>query len=210
MKKKIYVVGDTTYYASFIKDYELVSRLEDAQYVLFTGGEDVTPDLYGEKAHPSTYNNPERDLKEKEIFEKISPSQIAIGICRGSQFLCVMNGGKLIQDVKYHALYGTHPIIDKTTKEVYEITSTHHQMQYPYRLPANHYQVLMYSTEQGSRHTGLTLSEAELINLLEHEPEVVLYTCPNKPKCLAIQGHPEMMNPNAPIINKLNEIINSL
>lgn len=121
-----------------------------------------------------------------------------------------MNGGKLIQDVKHHALYGTHPIIDKTTKEVYEITSTHHQMQYPYRLPVNYYQVLMYSTEQGCRHTGLTLSEDEFINLLKHEPEVVLYTCPNKPKCLAIQGHPEMMNPNAPIINKLNEIINSL
>ena len=83
MKKKIYVVGDAKYYASFISNYELVSRLEDAQYVLFTGGEDVTPSLYGEKAHPSTYNNLERDLEEKEIFDKISPSQIAIGICRG-------------------------------------------------------------------------------------------------------------------------------
>lgn len=83
MKKKIYVVGDAKYYASFINDYELVSRLEDAQYVLFTGGEDVTPSLYGENTHPSTYNNLERDIKEKEIFDKMVSSQIAIGICRG-------------------------------------------------------------------------------------------------------------------------------
>ena len=83
MKKKIYVVGDAKHYASFINNYKLVSRLEDAQYVLFTGGEDVTPSLYGEKAYISTYSNLERDMQEKEIFDKISPSQIVIGICRG-------------------------------------------------------------------------------------------------------------------------------
>lgn len=210
MKKKIYVVGDAKHYASFINNYELVSRLEDAQYVLFTGGEDVTPSLYGEKALPSTYNNPERDLEEKEIFDKMSLSQIAIGICRGSQFLCVMNGGKLIQDVKNHAIYGTHPIIDAATEQTYEITSTHHQMQYPYILPEKSYEVLMYSNTQGFGHKGLPLSEDEFFHLVHHEPEVVLYTSPNKPKCLAIQGHPEMMRLEAPIIKKLNEIIETL
>ena len=143
MKKKIYVVGDAEHYGSFINNSELVSRLEDAQYVLFTGGEDVTPSLYGEKAHPSTYSNLERDIKEKEIFDKMTPSQIAIGVCRGAQFLCVMNGGKLIQDVRHHAIYGTHPIIDSATENVYEITSTHHQMQYPYKLPTNCYKILI-------------------------------------------------------------------
>lgn len=210
MKKKIYVVGDAKHYASFINNYELVSRLEDAQYVLFTGGEDVTPLLYGENAHPSTYNNLDRDVKEKEIFDKMTPSQIAIGICRGSQFLCVMNGGKLIQDVQNHALYGTHPIIDAASEEVFEITSTHHQMQFPYRLPNEIYRVLMYSHNQGCQHAGLSLSLHELLQLQTCEPEVVLYMCPNKPKCLAIQGHPEIMNPNAPIIKKLNEIIETL
>lgn len=83
MKKKIYVVGDAKHYASFINNYELVSRLEDAQYVLFTGGEDVTPFLYEEQAHPSTFYNLKRDMEEQEIFDKMSLSQIAIGICRG-------------------------------------------------------------------------------------------------------------------------------
>jgi gamma-glutamyl-gamma-aminobutyrate hydrolase PuuD len=210
MKKKIYVVGDATYYASFINNVELVYRLEDAQYVLFTGGEDVTPALYGENAHVSTYSNLERDMKEKEIFDQMSPSQIAIGICRGSQFLCVMNGGKLIQDVRNHVIYGTHRIIDSATQKTYEITSTHHQMQYPYMLPYDWYTILMYSKAQGYRHTGLDLSDEQILHLVHCEPEVVLYTCPNKPKCLANQGHPEIMNPDAPIIKKLNEIIETL
>lgn len=121
-----------------------------------------------------------------------------------------MNGGKLIQDVQNHALYGTHPIIDAASEEVFEITSTHHQMQFPYRLPNETYRVLMYSHNQGCQHAGLSLSLHELLRLQTCEPEVVLYMCPNKPKCLAIQGHPEIMNPNAPIIKKLNEIIETL
>ena len=121
-----------------------------------------------------------------------------------------MNGGKLIQDVRNHAIYGTHRIIDSTTKKTYEITSTHHQMQYPYILPEDYYTILMYSKAQGYGHLGLHLSENELFFLQSQEPEVVLYTCPNKPKCLAIQGHPEIMNPDAPIIKKLNEIIETL
>ena len=209
MKKKIYVVGDAKYYASFINNYELVSRLEDAQYVLFTGGEDVTPSLYGEKAHMFTYSNLERDMKEKEVFDKISPSQIVIGICRGSQFLCVMNGGKLIQDVRNHAIYGTHRIIDSTTKKIYEITSTHHQMQYPYEMPYNDYDILYWSTyKQSDIYEGSGIDEDIMYE--EVEPEIVLYHKENTPKCLAIQGHPEYMRKDAPIVKMLNTLINNL
>ena len=83
MKKKIYVVGDAVNYASFIENYELVSRLEDAQYVLFTGGEDVDPTLYNEQKYINTFSDINRDIYEKSIFDQMSPSQIAIGICRG-------------------------------------------------------------------------------------------------------------------------------
>ena len=83
-------------------------------------------------------------------------------------------------------------------------------MQYPYVLPEESYEVLMYSNAQGFRHKGLALSEDEFFHLVHYEPEVVLYMSPNKPKCLAIQGHPEMMRLEAPIIKKLNEIIETL
>ena len=81
--KKIYVVGGANYYTSKIIDSELVDKLEDADIVMFTGGEDVDPSLYGCEKHRSTYSNINRDMYEKEIFEKINPNQLVIGICRG-------------------------------------------------------------------------------------------------------------------------------
>lgn len=210
MNKKIYVVGGATHYASFIDNYTLVDNVQDADIILFTGGEDVDPSLYGEKYHFSTISNIERDLQEKEIFESINPSQKVIGICRGSQFLCVMNGGKLIQNVNNHAIWGTHRIIN-SNQEIFEITSTHHQMQYPYNLSEDYYQILFTSHLNNSDfYEGIDLTNGELINLHKNEPEIVKYTVPGNPVCLAIQGHPEMMRKDAPIIKKLNELINQL
>lgn len=81
--KKIYVVGGWDNYASWINDYVLVDKVEDADIVLFTGGEDVHPSLYGKEKHPTTFSNLSRDLEEKEIFEKVRPDQVCLGICRG-------------------------------------------------------------------------------------------------------------------------------
>lgn len=80
----IFVVGGATNYANFIEGAQLVDNLEKADVVLFTGGEDVDPSLYGCKKYPSTYSNIKRDLKEKAIFEKVNPNkQVCVGICRG-------------------------------------------------------------------------------------------------------------------------------
>ena len=89
--KKVYVVGSAKHYANFITGVKLVDDIDTADIVMFTGGEDVTPALYGAKAHPATYCDPERDEYETEMFKKVRSDQFVIGICRGSQFLCVMN-----------------------------------------------------------------------------------------------------------------------
>lgn len=171
---------------------------------MFTGGEDVDPSLYGCRRHSSTYSNIHRDLEEKEIFEKVRPDQLCLGICRGSQFLCVMNGGLLIQNVSGHAGFGTHPMINaRDDGERYEITSTHHQMQYPFNLTRGvDYEVLYYSQRRSHYYEG------DNIEYPSCEPEIVLYTVKGKPKCLAIQGHPEMMtNPESPTIPMLNKLV---
>ena len=80
---KYYVVGGNTGYTSFIKDVELVDKIENADVVLFTGGEDVTPSFYGERDVVGLYTNRNRDNREKEVFKKIKNSQLALGICRG-------------------------------------------------------------------------------------------------------------------------------
>lgn len=81
---KIYVVGGADNYVNFIENVQLTNKLEDAQLVVFTGGEDVTPSLYGCKKHKTTYSNLKRDQDEQAIFNKIDPKkQVCLGICRG-------------------------------------------------------------------------------------------------------------------------------
>lgn len=81
--KKVYVVGEAKHYASFITNIKLVDDITTADIVVFTGGEDVDPSLYGATKHPKTYSNLERDLYEKSVFDKINPNQLVVGICRG-------------------------------------------------------------------------------------------------------------------------------
>lgn len=81
--KKIFVVGSQKNYANFIDDRVLVDNVEDADIVIFTGGEDVDPTLYKCKRHPSTFSNLHRDLEEKAVFQTIKPNQLVVGVCRG-------------------------------------------------------------------------------------------------------------------------------
>lgn len=81
---KIYVVGGDTKYVNFVDNTEIVDNLKDAQLVVFTGGEDVTPSLYGCETLPATFCNIQRDKIETDIFNKIDPKkQVCLGICRG-------------------------------------------------------------------------------------------------------------------------------
>lgn len=208
--KKVYVVGEAKHYANFIEDMSLVDSLEDADIVVFTGGEDVDPSLYGEKKHETTYSNIERDLEEKAIFEKIKTNQLVVSICRGSQLMCVLNGGKLVQNCTNHAIWGTHAIIcfEGPEDEVYEITSTHHQMQYPYNLDDKDYTIKAISYNvKSDKYEGGGIDSFNLRNV--GEPEIVIYHKENMPRCIAIQGHPEYMRKEAPVITYLNKLINN-
>ena len=205
--KKIYVVGGANHYAQRIENHELTDDLSTADIVMFTGGEDVDPSLYGCKKHRTTYSNIARDLYEKEIFSKVSENQLVIGFCRGSQFLTVMNGGLLVQNCTNHAIAYTHRITNGN--KIFDITSTHHQMQYPFNLPKKDYTVLY--TCYGYRSDCYDGDKID-INLILNcgEPEIVLYHKKNMPKCLAIQGHPEMMSQDSPANIEINAIINNL
>lgn len=207
--RKVYVVGSQKDYACWINDYTLVDNITEADIVVFTGGEDVSPELYNEP-NISSYCNLARDLQEKEEFRKIKKNQLVIGICRGSQFLCVMNGGKLVQDCSNHAIGGTHQILLKDyispgNHLVAQITSTHHQMQYPYNIPSKGYKVLAIAEGRSHFYIGSGIDSAVITS--KGEPEIVLYRRPNKPICLAIQGHPEYMDRNSPTISILNDLV---
>lgn len=199
----VYVVGYGKNYPCWIKDYQLVDRLEDADIVYFTGGEDVAPVMYGCLEHPTTYSNINRDREEKAIFDKIRQDQIAIGTCRGNQFLTVMNGGILVQNCRHHALWGTHEITNG--KDKYQITSTHHQMSYPFYMDKNHYDILYWAENLSDIYEGDKIDPS----LIDKEPEITYFHVPGKPKCLGIQGHPEMMTPGI-LWDMLNNILETI
>lgn len=203
---KVFVVGGATNYANFLEGASLVDRVEDADVVLFTGGEDVDPSLYGCRREQFTHSNLERDLAEKAIFEQVKPNQVCLGCCRGSQMLCVMNGGILVQHCWNHAIGYTHGITDKNT--LYQITSTHHQMQYPYNLSAADYDVLFIASPSRSRNYAGENVDEEIIER-NGEPEIVLYHKEGFPKCLAVQGHPEMI-PDSPVAKMISDLVKRL
>jgi gamma-glutamyl-gamma-aminobutyrate hydrolase PuuD len=133
-KLQVYIEGGDRNYsvlaASFAEECLLP---EEADIVIFTGGADVSPSLYGEKELASTHVNPERDRHEVSLFQRLQrddKKRAYVGICRGGQFLNVMNGGSLWQDVKGHG--ADHYVQDNTTKIIYKCSSTHHQQ---FRVP---------------------------------------------------------------------------
>jgi putative glutamine amidotransferase len=70
--------------------------------ILLAGGEDVDPELYGERVkYDNVKTNRVRDDFEMALLEKGLRSRIPIlGICRGVQLINVQFGGTLYQDLK--------------------------------------------------------------------------------------------------------------
>jgi putative glutamine amidotransferase len=74
----------------------VVARLDG---LVVSGGPDVTPALYGQRAHPlTTATSPERDRWESALIRAALAAGLPLlGICRGMQLLNVVCGGSLVQ-----------------------------------------------------------------------------------------------------------------
>lgn len=100
--------------------------------VVFGGGTDVSPELYGEHNLLSGQSDRIRDFYEICVYKMcINHGVPMAGICRGSQFLCVMEEGSLFQHVTNHAIGGTHRLYRTDGGSDVHVTSTHHQMMRP-------------------------------------------------------------------------------
>ena len=158
---------------------------KDIDLVLFTGGEDVNPQYYNEQIGKYTHINNNRDEKEINTFHRFRNHSFLLGICRGSQLLTTLSGAKLIQHVEGHCR--DHSMI-LNNKIRYTITSSHHQMLYPFDLNEKDYELIAHSEYFQSK-TYLNGNDEE-IELAKNflEPEIVYYKNSN---ALCIQGHPE-------------------
>lgn len=103
---------------------------ESFDVVMMTGGADVTPKFYNQKAIPETVTHPHRDLREMGFLNKKGKHKPKVGICRGGQLLNVFSGGAMWQDVDGHARAGLHDI-QLEDGSIIQASSTHHQMMQP-------------------------------------------------------------------------------
>lgn len=69
--------------------------------ILFSGGIDLQPHLYGEEVHPATdESDPRLDEFEMKVANWALQEDIPVlGVCRGMQLLNVVLGGTLYQDI---------------------------------------------------------------------------------------------------------------
>jgi gamma-glutamyl-gamma-aminobutyrate hydrolase PuuD len=81
---------------------EAVEETLDAlDAVVFSGGSDLDPQIYGQERHPETTNvHRERDEAELALLRAALARDVPVlAICRGSQVLNVARGGDLVQHV---------------------------------------------------------------------------------------------------------------
>lgn len=126
---KIFVEGrDKLTESMFIKrGWTIYPEVKGSDLVCFTGGKDVSPTLYGQINH-SSYVSEKRDLNCVYLYNQARLHNLpCIGICRGGQFLNVMNGGSMIQHIEDHGT--SHNILFE--EQFYHATSTHHQEMIP-------------------------------------------------------------------------------
>jgi GMP synthase-like glutamine amidotransferase len=159
------------------QDYTISDKID---YVVFTGGADVNPDMYGQKKHKKTFIDNYRDKQDDTVFKKLRKTTLKVGICRGAQYLTVKSGGTLIQNVDNHL----NCIDEITTNDgVFKISSDHHQMMNPFEV-SDH---VIIAKSNLNRSTFYEDGDGNSVNM-PLEPEIVYY--PNT-HSLCIQGHPE-------------------
>ena len=172
--------GDGVQVVSMFKEegWEIVSEPYEADLVCFVGGADVSPILSNE---PNTNSNcnANLDLQSVYLFQQAMLNGIPmVGICRGGQFLNVMSGGKMIQHIPNHGIFGTHVVNIESEQEStfnnvsFEATSTHHQGMIP--------SCILYSSLLGTSEDNIN--------------EVILY---EDVSVLCFQPHPEYSNGSA-------------
>lgn len=168
--------------------------------VLFTGGEDVDPSFYGETS-PLGYcsSNILRDRKERLIFKRALKYDIKMtGICRGTQFLNVMAGGKMIHHFDGHASWGLHDLACSKDDTIIQVNSLHHQMIVP---PPHGYIIGWCPDKLSENYFG-----DKDLPVRWPGPEVESVYLP-RIKAFGVQWHPEMMSRESEGFQLYNEMV---
>ena len=191
------------------KSYNSVSEedLRGVCLIAFSDGENINPVIYGEEMKGRYKIDTERDNSEIAIFIHATARGIPmLGIGRGAQLLCALNGGKLIQGVAGHeGSYHGLACLNFNTKHADSPFSSDYRTSYTG--PSSHSQMMdLGDIEDECRVLGYCDEILSSCNI-RGEPEIIHF--PNS-RSLAIQPHFEWMDPIAPFVLYVVELIITL
>jgi gamma-glutamyl-gamma-aminobutyrate hydrolase PuuD len=98
--KAVEMAGGLPFLLPFHADLSLIPQFVDRlNGVLFTGGNDLDPVLYGQSWHPrAEHVDPARQAFELALLAEVEKRRTpALGVCMGSQLMNVYRGGSLHQ-----------------------------------------------------------------------------------------------------------------
>ncbi len=185
--RTVYIVDGGSDYANWCQARE-VDTMEEATFVLFTGGSDVSSSLYGKRKHPSAYYNEYRDEREVKAFKQaVALGKPILGICRGAQLAAVCSGGLLVQD---QSSQGYLHLMETIGGQQIVVSSMHHQAMYPWGLPPESYDVIGWTVGLSDYHWGERDGEEMVTGVVpgDKECEIIHFKAT---RALAIQSHPE-------------------
>ena len=147
-------------YIDLLPNVEIYSpgiNIDDYNLIVFTGGEDINPRIYGQKNTFSSYSD-RRDYIELSVLKMaIGLNKKILGSCRGHQLINAFLGGELIQDLSlvnsHHG--GGHILVYNEGESIIKkffsnVNSIHHQgVIKPGKglIPTSYYQDIIESTE---------------------------------------------------------------
>lgn len=167
------------------KNNDIASVLNDIDGLVFTGGEDVHPNLFGGKLIPGLWLNEERDKFELELLSEAEKRQLPVlGICRGAELLTIYSGGQVASHK--HKLH----LLRKHAGP-------------PLHIPSHHIEIVPNSKLAAILGTdSLTINSLHSHNITDPGTLTVVASCsdglveaveaPGKRFILGVQWHPEL------------------
>ncbi len=167
--------------------------------VVFTGGGDIDPDLYGGKHHETIYMvEQERDRTEVQWARRVSDLGVpTLAICRGAQLLNISKGGDLIEHLP-----------DVMGETVVHRAPPREPIAHPVRvLPESRLAGVLGATDFScmSWHHQAIRRVAPGFEVVAHAPDGTIegMEMPAHPWLFAVQWHPELTAAEDPIQQRL-------